>query len=89
MSEAKKESETVTLSVESPDMLRDRNKRFEVEFPRILSEESYQLIRWNLEFRRKCMNQGFDNLLELLEQHWKVFKEAASKEKPDADPPPT
>lgn len=28
--------------------------------------ESYDALVWHVEFRRKCMNQGFDNLLELL-----------------------
>jgi hypothetical protein len=34
-----------------------------------LSPDSFRYVRAQIEFRRKCMNQGFDNLLELLAMH--------------------
>ena len=48
---------------------------FSVEMPREVSDASYDLIVQHIEFRRRCMNQGFDNLLELL----KIYKDAMRK----------
>jgi len=42
---------------------------FSVEMPEELGEASYALVVKSIEFRRRCMNQGFDNLLELLALH--------------------
>lgn len=42
---------------------------FELHMPCEVSEASYHLIVNHIEFRRRCMNQGFDNLLELLQMH--------------------
>ena len=56
---------------------------FELEMPREVSDASYELIVQHVEFRRKCMNQGFDNLLELLAMH----KDAMRKMADAVDPP--
>jgi hypothetical protein len=77
------------LFVESPDV-RDREAHFAVEFPGELTEEMYGLLRQQLEFRRRCMNQGFDNLLELLDLHWQSYQRCRAKGQPGPDngPPP-
>jgi hypothetical protein len=49
---------------------------FEVQMPREVSQTSYKLIVAHIEFRRKCMNQGFDNLLELLALHYDALQKA-------------
>jgi len=55
---------------------------FGLILPVSLSEESISIVRAQLEFRRKCMNQGFDNLLELLELSRKALlvKDAPKKQ---------
>ena len=68
------------LNVQSTDIIHDRGADFSLLIPKDLSEESYRVIRQNIEFRRKCMNQGFDNLLELLEMHWNVIKNKQEKQ---------
>ena len=43
------------------------NSWFALYLPTALeTKESFETIVKHIEFRRKCMNQGFDNLLELL-----------------------
>ena len=42
---------------------------FELHVPEKLTEHCYGTIIAHLKFRQKCMNQGFENLLELLELH--------------------
>lgn len=51
-----------------------------------LSDESFDTIKAHIEFRRRCCNQGFDNLLELIE----MTRKATSKmrQKALADKPP-
>lgn len=51
-----------------------------------LSDESFDTIKTHIEFRRQCCNQGFDNLLELIE----MTRKATSKmrQKALADKPP-
>lgn len=44
-----------------------------VVFPGDSGREEFALIRQQIEFRRKCMNQGFDNLLELVQMHEDAF----------------
>jgi len=56
---------------------------FGLEIQAELSKVSYGLIVNHIEFRRRCMNQGFDNLLELLKMHYdalQVVRDAASPE---------
>lgn len=53
-----------------------RDHGFEVQMPLELSEASYKLVVAHVEFRRKCMNQGFNNLLELLALHHDAFQKA-------------
>ncbi len=48
---------------------------FEIEMPLKLSEACYKVIVNHIEFRRRCMNQGFDNLLELLAMHHDVLQQ--------------
>lgn len=59
--------EQIELKVESP--VPGPNKSwFALYLPTNLDcEENFASIVKQVEFRRKCMNQGFDNLLELLE----------------------
>ena len=59
---------------------------FELEVQREISEVSYGLIVKHIEFRRKCMNQGFDNLLELLQMHRSVIESAEETKAKEADP---
>jgi hypothetical protein len=54
----------VASPVPGPDSL---NSWFALYLPTQLEAgESFDTIVEHIEFRRKCMNQGFDNLLELL-----------------------
>jgi len=48
---------------------------FSLDLPLELSKQSYEIVVKQIEFRRKCMNQGFDNLLELLKMHFDGFQE--------------
>lgn len=73
-----KKPKMVNLSAPSPDM-RDSGGDWSVSFPENISEDDYNFLRERLEHRRKCMNQGFDNLLELLTMHWQYFKDASTK----------
>jgi hypothetical protein len=54
---------------------------FGLEIPADLSDECFAIIRAQIEFRRRCMNQGFDNLLELLALHEKAVKIGTEKGK--------
>jgi hypothetical protein len=54
---------------------------FSVVLPSELSRRSYELVISSIEFRRKCMNQGFDNLLELLRLHFDGFQDMRAEEK--------
>jgi hypothetical protein len=47
---------------------------FGLDIPGELSKASYDLIVGHIEFRRRCMNQGFDNLLELLKMHYDAMQ---------------
>lgn len=73
-----KKEDRVLLKTESPDV-RDKGT-FAIEMPAELSENSYQLMIQHIEFRRKCMNQGFDNLLELLKMHWEAYQRHTRQE---------
>lgn len=46
---------------------------FSLSLPAELSDRIYEVVVKQVEFRRKCMNQGFDNLLELLAIHKEGF----------------
>lgn len=46
---------------------------FSLAFPVELSDRAYEVVVKQIEFRKKCMNQGFDNLLELLAIHKEGF----------------
>lgn len=65
---------------------------FELILPRDMSDRLYEGIVKQIEFRRKCMNQGFDNLLELLAIHKEAFDKASeaadakADEEPDKEP---
>ena len=48
---------------------------FALEMPAEISRASYELVVGHIEFRRKCMHQGFDNLLELLKMHYDAMLE--------------
>lgn len=50
---------------------------FALTLPAELSNRVYEAIVKQVEFRRKCMNQGFDNLLELLAIHKEGFDSTA------------
>ena len=50
---------------------------FELTLSVKLSDSTYEAVLKHVEFRRKCMNQGFDNLLELLAMHKEVFDKVA------------
>lgn len=51
---------------------------FELQMPPEISEVSYNLIVAHIAFRRKCMNQGFDNLLELLAMHYDTLRKVVA-----------
>jgi hypothetical protein len=74
----------VTLSVQSPDIINDQDAEFSITMPRDLVEADYRFLRERIEFRRKCMNQGFDNLLELLDKHFVHFQKAKAMRETDA-----
>ncbi len=86
-----------SADVRSPDAMTDSDKKISLEIPSTipgvlggfglllpteLCAESFATIRAQLEFRRKCMNQGFDNLLELLAMHEKTLLANKGKETP-------
>jgi hypothetical protein len=48
--------------------------------PTDLSLESFEAVKKQIEFRRKCMNQSFDNLLELLEMSRDVLLETSQRQ---------
>ncbi len=50
---------------------------FSLSLPAELSDRIYETVIKQVEFRRKCMNQGFDNLLELLAIHKDGFDATA------------
>lgn len=60
---------------------------FSIELQQELSNEAYEMVVKHIEFRRRCMNQGFDNLLELLELHHssqqRMLDAVAAKEQPN------
>ena len=57
----------IELKVESP-VPGPGSSWFALYLPTKLdTEASFEEIKRHIEFRRKCMNQGFDNLLELME----------------------
>jgi hypothetical protein len=58
---------------------------FGLSLPAELSDCLYAAIVKQVEFRRKCMNQGFDNLLELLAIHKKAFDGAVKVVEADDD----
>lgn len=66
--------------------LRQQHEEFSIKFPKKIDEAQYKLLRWNLEYRKKCMNQGFDNLLELLDKHWETWKDVAAETTPTPAP---
>lgn len=53
---------------------------FKLLMPAVIGEDSFAYLREFIEFRRKCMNQGFDNLLEVLAIHERQVKEHIAKE---------
>ncbi len=63
-------NDLITLFTQYPCAGDDRgHDAFQLKLPRDLSATAYDAVVKNVEFRRKCMNQGFDNLLELLQIH--------------------
>jgi len=69
-------SKLVRLAVGFPCAGQEDGQNFALELPAELSELSYQTVVAHIEFRRKCMNQGFDNLLELLAMSKKTLVKA-------------
>lgn len=45
-----------------------------------MTDECWESIKAHIEFRRRCMNQGFDNLLELIELTRKTLPKPKPKE---------
>jgi hypothetical protein len=80
--------EPITLHVEDPNMRSRNSPGYSLTMPAELSQESYDLLVWNLEFRRRCMNQGFDNLLELLKKHWETYRQLQEPQPADPTPQP-
>lgn len=66
-------SRMIRLFTEFPCVGTD-DSNFEIELPMELSRQSYEMVVAQIEFRRKCMNQGFDNLLELLKLHFDGYQ---------------
>lgn len=65
---------------------------FRLTLPSELSDRAYETVVKHISFRRKCMNQGFDNLLELLAIHKEAFDrttQAAEEMSPDDMAPGT
>lgn len=60
----------ITLQVENPTP--PLPTFFAVDIPTGLIEDDFATIIEQIEFRRKCHNQGFDNLIELLNMHKKT-----------------
>lgn len=67
------------ISLQTDDPLPGVIGHFGLLLPTELSEESFNHITEQIEFRRRCMNQGFDNLLELLAMHKKVLMQKRKK----------
>ncbi len=64
------DEEQMVLKVESPVPGPEHaNSWFALHLPKNVDlEAGFDAILWHIEFRRKCMNQGFDNLVELLKK---------------------
>lgn len=81
---SKPTNEQIELKVESP-IPGDSDSWFMLHMPKNLSgEDNFAVIEWHIEFRRKCMNHGFDNLIELLRK----TKETMSKDIAAKEPTP-
>lgn len=81
--------DSITLKVESP-VPGPNDDWFMLHMPKNLKniEANFAAIRWHIDFRRRCMNQGFDNLLELLNKTEKEMiadRDAKKQEPPHAD----
>src|SRR5437870_2537580 len=86
MTEAEQTKLEVDNPVPCPDSFTGKSW-FALYIPKNLSaEEDFDCLRRHIEFRRKCMNQGFDNLLELLaitEEYATKDTEASTKSRPE------
>lgn len=80
----------IELKVESPVPGPEHlNSWFALYLPKNLDlSESFDHLVWHIEFRRKCMNQGFDNLIELLKQTRDTALKDMEAKKQDATPDP-
>lgn len=72
--------ENIDLRVQNPNP--SMGGHFGLLLPMHLSEESFEAVKRQIEFRRKCMNQGFDNLLELLDIAKGVLVSVAKETEP-------
>lgn len=84
MSENAKD-EQVRLDVESP-VPGQPESWFSLYFPKnTIAKEDFDIMVKHIEFRRKCMNQGFDNLIELLNMtRESMLKDAEAAQVTDA-----
>lgn len=71
MNQSDENKQPVELRVDDPDILCGAKEKtfFGLTLPNNLSARGFDIVREHIEFRRKCMNQGFDNLLENLAMH--------------------
>jgi hypothetical protein len=68
--------EQIEMKVDSP-VPGPNSSWFALYVPQNLDwENSFDILVQHVEFRRKCMNQGFDNLLELM----RMTRETALKD---------
>ena len=62
------------------------DKHFGLVYDGDLSTECYEIIIRHIRFRQRCHNQGFDNLVSLIEMHRDDAKQIKLLGREEADP---